>query len=82
MTTPRRLMLRLVAQGRMTILGCLVLLHSAVAADAPVYRAQGLDTATRNFVLGNFEFVSSANSRCRCSDPRKTRLISWPPPRC
>lgn len=53
----RRLMLRFAAHGRMTIFGCLVLLQSVVAADAPVYRAQGLDTSTLDFVLGNFEFL-------------------------
>ena len=38
-------------------LACLAVNAPVAAADAPVYRAQGLDTSTTNFVLGNFEFV-------------------------
>ncbi|MBM4222074.1 MAG: hypothetical protein FJ170_09030 [Gammaproteobacteria bacterium] len=53
----RLLMSRLAVHGCRSILGCLVLLQPAVAADAPVYRARGLDAPTIDFVLGNFEFV-------------------------
>jgi hypothetical protein len=53
----RRLILRVAARGWTAILGCLTLLQPVVAADAPVYRAKGLDPPTVNFVLGNFEFV-------------------------
>lgn len=52
-----RLMRRLASYGRAAFLGCLALNAVATAADAPVYRAQGLDVSTTNFVLGNFEFI-------------------------
>ena len=52
-----RLMCRVRSHGYALLLGVLALPGSAVADDAPVYRAQGLDTPTINFVLGNFEFV-------------------------
>jgi hypothetical protein len=53
----RGLLLSFGSHGRAVLLGGLALLQSATAADAPVYRAQGLDASTIDFVLGNFEFV-------------------------
>ncbi len=52
-----RLRHRLAAWARASLLAGLALSVSADAADVPVYRAQGLDAPTVNFVLGNFEFV-------------------------
>ena len=52
-----RVMHRLASCTRAALLASLALFAAADAADAPVYRAQGLDTSTVNFVLGNFEFV-------------------------
>ena len=51
------LMRRLASCSCAALLGCLALITAADAADTPVYRAQGLDTSTTSFVLGNFEFV-------------------------
>lgn len=52
-----RLMRRLAAFGPAVLMGSLALFAPADAADAPAYRAQGLDPSTTDFVLGNFEFV-------------------------
>lgn len=51
------LMRHLASCARAVLLSSLTLFALAEAADAPVYKAQGLDTPTVNFVLGNFEFV-------------------------
>ncbi|MCL4790695.1 MAG: hypothetical protein KJ040_01435 [Gammaproteobacteria bacterium] len=52
-----RLMFRPASCRCAVLLAGLVLFHAVPAADAPVYRAQGLDQPTIDFVLGNFEFV-------------------------
>ncbi len=57
MMSARCLMPRLASFARAALLSSLALFAPADAADAPVYKAQGLDTPTINFVLGNFEFV-------------------------
>lgn len=55
--TAYRLMSRFGSYACVVLLGALALLKSVAAADAPVYRAKGLDTPTINFVLGNVEFM-------------------------